>query len=128
MAARVLALLAGLWLMASPAALGYVGTTAESSDRIVGPLAAAASFIAMWGVVRSLRWIALAVGVYCVVAPWVLGFQVAAALSNLITGATLAAASVVTGKDEERYGGGWRSLIGSGSTPTGPVQKNDPHG
>lgn len=110
MPARVAAALAGVWLMVSPAVLGYVGTTAEASDRTVGPVAAAASFVAMWAVVRSLRWITLPIGMYCLFAPWLIGFPTDAAISNASAGVVLIVTAFVGGPAEERFGGGWESL------------------
>jgi hypothetical protein len=119
--ARLLAIVAGLWLVASPAVLGYVDTTAESSDRIVGPLAAASSFVAIWGITRALRWTTLPLGAWCVLGPWLLGFPTEATVSNLVVGAVLAASAFFRGEVGERYGGGWMSLrerrpgVGGGS-------------
>lgn len=110
MIARVIAVVAGVWLMVSPAALGYVGTTAEDSDRIVGPVAASISFVAIWGIARAMRWATLPLGVYCFLAPWVLGFPTEAAISNLLTGAVFVATTFWRGSVDERYGGGWMSL------------------
>lgn len=110
MAGRLLALVAGTWLMVSPAVLGYVDTTAEASDRIVGPVAAACSFVAIWGVTRALRWVTLPIGLYCTYAPWFLGFPTDAALSNLAAGVVLVVTAFARGRVRERYGGGWISL------------------
>lgn len=110
MIGRFLAIVAGLWLMASPAVLGYVDTTAESSDRIVGPVVAALSFVAVWGIGRALRWATLPIGVYCLVLPTVLGFPGDAVLSNLAAGAVFVGTAFWRGQVKERYGGGWMSL------------------
>ena len=110
MAARVVAVAAGVWLMISPAALHYVDTVAESSDRIAGPVASAASFVAIWGITRALRWITLPIGLYCLVAPWALGFPTDAIVSNAAAGVVLAATAFVRGDVSERYGGGWLGL------------------
>ena len=110
MAARIVAVATGVWLMVSPAALHYVDTTAEASDRIAGPVAAAFSFVAIWGVTRALRWTTLPIGLYCILAPWLLGFPTDAALSNLAAGVVLVATAFVRGHAGERYGGGWLSL------------------
>lgn len=110
MIARLAAVAAGVWLMASPAVLGYVDTTAETSDRIVGPLAAALSFVAIWGITRALRWATLPLGAWCAVGPWLLGFPTDAAISGLCAGAVFIGTAFVRGEVRERYGGGWMSL------------------
>lgn len=110
MAARLVAAAAGVWLMVSPAALRYVDTTAGASDRITGPVAAAISVIALWGVTRALRWVTLPIGLYLMVAPWLLGFPTDAALSDLAAGAVFVVTAFLRGHVEDRYGGGWMSL------------------
>ena len=110
MAARLVAVVVGVWLMASPAIFGYVDTTAEASDRIAGPVAAAFSFVAIWGVARALRWTTLPIGLYCALAPWLLEFPDDAAMSNLAVGIVLVVTAFIRGRVDERYGGGWVSL------------------
>jgi hypothetical protein len=110
MVARLLAVVAGIWLMISPAALHYVDAAVEASDRIAGPVAAAFSFVAIWGIARALRWATLPIGLYCVVAPWLLGFPTAAAISNVAAGSVLVATTFFRGEVDQRYGGGWMSL------------------
>ncbi len=110
MAARLVAVATGLWLMISPAALHYVDTVAESSDRIAGPVAAAFSFVAIWAIARALRWATLPIAVYCLVAPWVLGFPTDATISNAAAGVVLALTAFVRGEVSDRYGGGWVAL------------------
>ncbi len=105
MAARLVAVATGVWLMFSPAAFDYVDTVPEASDRIAGPVAAALSFVAVWGVARALRWATLPIGLYLIVAPWLLGFPTDAAVSNLAAGTAFFRGGV-----SERYGGGWMSL------------------
>lgn len=110
MVARLVAVGAGIWLMISPAALRYVDTLAEASDRVVGPVAAAFSFVAIWGITRALRWTTLPIGVYCLVAPWVLGFPTDAAVSNATAGVVFVVTAFVGGEVGHRYGGGWVAL------------------
>lgn len=110
MAARLVAVLAGVWLMASPAVFGYVGTTAATTGRIAGPVAAALSFVAIWGIARALRWTTLPIGLFCVLVPWFLDFPNDAALSTLAVGLVLVVTAFIRGEVTERYGGGWVSL------------------
>lgn len=110
MVARLVALATGIWLMISPAALHYVDTVAESSDRIAGPVVAAMSFVAIWGIARALRWTTLPIGLYCLIAPWLLGFPTDAVISNAGAGIVFILTAFVRGDVGERYGGGWMSL------------------
>lgn len=111
MIARAVGVTAGVWLMAAPAVLGHAGTPAEISDRTLGPIIAAVSFIAAWGVVRALRWTALPLAAWCVYAPWFLDFPATAAVSNLVVGLALAVTAFTGGGVQRRFGGGWRSLL-----------------
>jgi hypothetical protein len=107
--ARVAGALAGIWLMASPSALGFAGAT-RVSDLIVGPLAASAAIIAASEVTRAVRWAGVPLGAWTIVAPWLLGGSSGAGLSGVITGAVLIAAALVPGSRSARFGGGWPSL------------------
>lgn len=72
--ARLLNIVLGVWLMASPSVLGYVGQ-ARTNSTITGALAASFACIAIWGVTRPLRWLNVALGAWLIVAGWVLGFE-----------------------------------------------------
>lgn len=110
MGARLVAVATGVWLMFSPAAFDYVDTVPGASDRIAGPVAAALSFVAIWSVARALRWAMLPIGLYLIMAPWLLGFPTDAAVSNLAAGVIFVVTAFVRGGVAERYGGGWISL------------------
>lgn len=100
----------GLWLMAAPAVLGY-GDPADTNDRIVGPLAVTFAIIAIWEVTRALRWLNLALGLWLLAAPWLLGgYPADATVNSLAAGALLALFSLVRGKMQQEYAGGWPSL------------------
>lgn len=51
---RLVTIAAGLWLVFSPAVLGY-GDPAQFQDRIAGPVIAAVAFVAIWEVARAVR-------------------------------------------------------------------------
>lgn len=110
MGARLVAVATGVWLTFAPAAFSYVDTVPEARDRIAGPIAAALSFVAIWGVARPRRWATLPIGLYLIMAPWLLGFPTDAAVSNLAAGVTFVVTAFVHGGVAERYGGGWMSL------------------
>lgn len=107
--ARVLSVLAGIWLMAAPAVLGHDGAPAVN-DRIVGPLAVASAIIAMSEVTRAVRWAAIPLGLWMLIAIPVLGYREWGAASAAAAGIIFAVLALVRGTVHERFGGGWRSL------------------
>lgn len=109
-AARAVAVAVGVWLMVAPAVLGYTGA-AETNDRIVGPVAASAAFVAAWAVTRPLRWITLPLGGWLLVAAFVLDYPAAGTVSALASGAVLVATAPIAGAEPPRFAGGWRSLL-----------------
>ncbi len=110
MIARLVAVSAGVWLIVAPAALGY-GGVAAANDRIFGPIAAAFAFVAIWQVVRPLRWATLPIGVWLVAAPAVLGYGDGAAISTMVAGLSIIVTAPVRGPVPQRYGEGWSALI-----------------
>lgn len=106
---RLLSSALGIWLMAAPAVLGY-GGNAAIVDRIVGPLAASAAIIAIAEVTRPVRWANTVLGAWLVAAPWVLGYSGVATSNSAIVGSLLVACSLVRGKINDRFGGGWSVL------------------
>ena len=107
MVARIAAALLGAWLMAAPAALSY-GPPVSSADRVVGPVVLASSLVAVWPVLRSLRWPELPAGVWLLIEPWVLGAPAAATINALVIGGLLIALAPLGGAVEQRFGGGWK--------------------
>lgn len=101
----------GAWLMAAPAVLGHVGTTAGSSDRLVGPLIAAIAFVAASEITRPVRWANVVLALWLVAAPWVLGFPMSAAINDVIVGIAVGVLSPLGKADmQARFGGGWSAL------------------
>lgn len=124
MIARVVAVASGIWLMFSPALLGY-GDPAAANDRIFGPIGGAFAFVAIWEVVRPLRWATLAVGVWLVFAPFVLGYaDVAPTVSSVVAGVVMAATAPLGGESRRVYGGGWKSLLPGERVPDGRFESN----
>ncbi len=107
--ARILNAALGIWLMAAPAVLGY-GTPAQTNDRIVGPVAASFAIIAIAEATRPVRRVNTVLGAWLLLAPWVLGYGTTATINSLIVGALMIALSLVRGKIEARFGGGWSML------------------
>ena len=107
--ARLIAIIIGLWLMASASVLGY-GGAARTCHVIVGALAVTLATIAIWEVTRPLRWINTALGVVLMVVPLVLGFEQAALVNSIASGVVTTAASLVRGTVRSEFGGGWSIL------------------
>jgi len=107
---RIASVAAGVWLMAAPAVLGY-GDPARTADRIVGPLTAAVAFVAIWEVMRGLRWGTLPFGVWLVGAPWILGYGDRASANSVLAGLVLVALAFIGGRTRQRFGGGWSALF-----------------
>jgi SPW repeat len=116
MIARFVAMVAGIWLMFAPAVLGY-GDPAASNDRIFGPIGAAFAFVAVWEVVRPLRWATLPVGLWLILAPFVLGYSSAASVSTVVAGLAMVVTAPLGGKTRQMYGGGWRTLLPNEPVP-----------
>ena len=121
--ARLLAVAAGLWLMASPAVLDY-GSPAATSDRIAGPIGAAFAFVALWAITRVLRWVQVPLGLWLVAAPLVLGHPSDAAASSVVAGLVFLGTAFVGESAADQFGGGWASLTqplpGRGARPDFP--------
>ena len=102
----------GGWLMAAPAVLGHSGTTLGSSDRIVGPVILATAFLGIFPITRLVRWFNGLPGVWLLVAPFLLsGGSTAAAVSDVVSGLVVLALFWVEKAPQDRYGGGWDTLV-----------------
>lgn len=111
MIARLVAVAAGIWLMFSPAVF-EAGNPAASNGRIFGPIGAAFAFVAVWEVVRPLRWVTFPVGLWLIVAPFILGFdQSSAVISSIVTGLIMAGTAPLGANTNQVYGGGWKTLL-----------------
>ena len=112
MVARLLAVLLGVWLIVSPAVLGYSGAAAVNA-RAVGPVIVGSSLIAVWQLMRPLRWVELAVGPWLVAAPWVLykWYGVVEGVNTIGVGLALMVLAFLGGKTTKSFGGGWRVLL-----------------
>ncbi len=110
MIARLLSLALGLWLMAAPAVLNY-GPPLATSDRIIGPLIATVSIIAISEATRGLRWVPLPAGLWLVTSPLVMsGYDLTMLFHHALVGLGLAALAFSGGDIQGRYGGGWSAL------------------
>lgn len=120
---RLLNICLGVWLMASASWLGDAGGAARANSTIVGALAASFACIAIWGATRPLRWVNLVLGLWLVVAGWVLGFEATSAINGNIVGALMAALALVRGEVKEQFGGGWKAVWKSDVNGIGRTNK-----
>lgn len=102
--------LVGLWLMAAPTVLDYSGS-AQSNDRIIGPVIVSLSVIAISQVTRGVRWGVIPLGVWLLVAPWLLGYDTTQTINSSVTGLLLLVLAPIGGTVERQFGGGWRTLL-----------------
>lgn len=117
MIARLVAVSAGIWLMFAPAVLGY-GDPAAVNDRIFGPIGASFAFVAIWEVLRPLRWGALPAGAWLVLAPLILGYDTTGAIvSSVAAGMVMAVSAFFGGATRAAYGGGWSTLLPGRDVP-----------
>lgn len=115
MAARITSVLAGVWLMAAPAVLGY-GDPAGANDLVVGPLVASLGVVSIWQVARGLRWLVALAGVWLLISPWILGHPNDALVNSLVVGLVLIITGSIRGKLSEAVGGGWKAIWKEEST------------
>jgi hypothetical protein len=107
--AQIINMVLGVWVTAAPAVLGY-GRPASMSDHIVGPLVATFACIAIWEVVRPVRWLNVPLGLWLVAAPWLLDHPPSGQLNSMLTGTAIAALSCFGRTIQQRFGGGWSVL------------------
>ncbi|MFD2821886.1 vitamin K epoxide reductase family protein [Paraglaciecola chathamensis] len=101
----------GLWLMFSRLAFGTEGDLANS-DHLVGALVITTAIISMAEVARPARLFNLLLGVWLVVAPWVLsGGQIDGQLSTTLCGTLLLALSLPRGHRSSEHYGEWDRYI-----------------
>jgi hypothetical protein len=107
--AQLVTVALGIWLMAAPAVLAFMGA-ARTNHQVVGPIIATFAWIAATECTRGLRRANLPLGAWLVVAPLLIDHDAAAALNSMVTGAAVAILSFVRGATHSRFAGGWRSL------------------
>mgnify|MGYP003291057386 CR=1 FL=1 len=115
--AQIMNALLGIWLMASPVILDYRGT-GRINDLIVGPVAATFAIIAFSEVTRIVGKANVALGVWLIIAAWVLGYEIKIpTINEFVVGVAMVAFAMTRGKTRAKFGGGWRSLT-KAETPT----------
>lgn len=104
--------LCGIWLMIAPHYI-EMDKLCSNHDRIIGPLIASFAIMAMTQATRPLRFVVLVLASWLLIAPFVLGYwdsEQPARNNDMIVGVISISASLVRGKINEQFGGGWRVL------------------
>lgn len=123
--AQVINALLGLWLMVAPAFIGSDKVMADN-DHIIGPVIISFAVISWWEATRVVRLYNLPLGAWLILAPWVLGYSDTVAIVNdMAVGALVIGFSLIKGKIEENYGGGW-SAIWKSDTPHAKEARRQP--
>ena len=99
--------------MASPGIFGFSKIIADN-DHIVGPLITTFAIVALWESTRVARTYNIPLGGWLLLAPWILGYDDTTAIVNdMAVGASVITFSLVRGKVQQRFGGGWSAIIKS---------------
>lgn len=94
----------GVWLMAAPAVLGSTSAAADS-NHLVGALVVTFSVITMGEPTRIVRFINIPLGLWIILAPWLLvGASTLTMINGLVVGVALVLVSIPRGAIRERYG------------------------
>ena len=105
--------LLGVWMILSPWALGFQGTTMAMSNAVVIGLALIAAALGAIFVPRAWEeWTEGALGAWLIASPWVLGFSMhsLATRSTVVTGVVIVALALWTLMTDKDYNGWWRNL------------------
>jgi hypothetical protein len=101
----------GIWLMMAPSLLGYTGTHAARVAWIVGPLVFTFATMSLWAVLRSMRWINVALGLAVSILGLALRSSTSDLFNHVVCGILVAVLSIPRGHLRHAFGGGWRSLL-----------------
>lgn len=110
MAARIVNVMLGIWLLAAPFLFGYEGP-ARISHLVVGPLVASFAVMAFAEVLRELRWVNLLLGAWLVMSPLLIPHHQLALGIGVMTGMAITALAVVRGPLKHDTGGGWPAVF-----------------
>lgn len=100
----------GFWLMLSPTVFGTEGLLADSSH-LVGALVVSFAVMATAEPARALRFVNVVLGIWVVVAPWLLDApSTLAILNGVVVGVALVALNIPKGNIRDRYGF-WQEYI-----------------
>lgn len=118
--AQVVSTAVGVWLIAAPQLLNY-HSPGRTNDHIVGPLVATFGCIAIWEATRPVRWANFVLGIWLVLAPWVLQFEWGVTAHSTVAGLTIAGLALIRGQLRHRLGGGWQALWRKDTNGLSPV-------
>lgn len=107
--AQLVVMAIGIWLQVSAAVFEFAGPAAANLY-IAGPVVASIGCIAIWEVMRPMRWVNLPIGVWLAVSPLFLNYPTVAAVNVIISGLVIAGLACVRGQLHHRFAGGWSSL------------------
>jgi hypothetical protein len=101
----------GLWMIASPWTLKYQDVaTATGNAVILGILIAAVALFALFRVMAWQEWANVALGIWLVISPWILGFNaVVPAMWNAVIIGVVAAVLALWALGTDKDIGGWWS-------------------
>jgi len=111
--AQLIVALTGIYLMAAPGIWGYTGAP-EKVDRFIGPLVASFGTMALWEVLRNVRWLNLLLGVALAalaLSPWPWPHPREAMISDITAAAVIVGLTLLPYPTVRRYGGGWMMLL-----------------
>lgn len=121
--AQVINAILGIWLMAAPGVIGF-NEAAADNDHIIGPVIATFAVISWWEATRVVRKFNTPLGAWLLLAPWILGYDNnLAVINDMAVGALVIAFSLVKGKIEMQYGGGWSAIWKSDSLHAKEAEK-----
>lgn len=110
MAAQLVALVLGVWLLLAPDALSY-GDPASSVERVIGPIVVVTAALATRDVTRSVRIVNAFAGLALLIAPWVFAYDTTPAVTvSALAGLALLGLALVRGRVAHQYAGGWLAL------------------
>ena len=109
--AQIVNVVLGIWLLMAPWILGYSGSTADTVDRVVGPIVLFFAILAIRQVTRTARFALLLPSLFLILSPWLLRYSAGApvACSELV-GMAIAILAVIPGRITKQTGGGWLAL------------------
>ncbi len=104
----------GLWLMASPAAIGFAGYS-RADMRITGPIVVVLSVLSIWPGTRWFARLNAFAGGWMMIGPILLQAEHLLLFSVILLGAIIVALAVFPGDAAPQIGGGWIGILGPGS-------------
>lgn len=108
--AQIINAVLGLVVMIVPG-IWQFDESASNNNYIVGPFVITFALTAVTDAARNLRWMNIPAGAWLIFSPLILGYGTPAVTINIFLGILIVLFSLFRGKVENRFGGGWRSLL-----------------